>query len=190
MEDSKPEAGTGLSGVNYTKENGKLVPTPEYLRRYLRSAYRDLLTGPAPPPDVSRYILSQDWQAPSLVIYPYSQGIMKAAALILMRLKVASYRVQHTHYLVDVFVDNSEDDGSLSSMYAPFFLLVHGVIPTPNRRLMDLIQEFAEYKLVSRIPFLILCQNSPDRVLVEYFQMKGLPVTTIRGAAESKREVF
>lgn len=162
----------------YEKKDGVLRPTKDFQKRFLRTAYKELLVGPPPPKDVSNWILSHDWESDDkttrMVYYPYEQGAMKAAALIMMKLKIHSFRVIHSHYLVEVFVSSDDaDEQSLYQMFSPFFLILHGFIPTPNRRLLDLIQEFIEYKTVEGVPCLFFTKSRPEDVLRNYFNMKG-----------------
>jgi len=168
---------------SYEKRDGKLIATPDFKKAYLRQAYKDLIVGQNPPERISRAILNTDFQPYSFVHYPYP-GLTKAAALMLMRMKVSVYRCLHTHYLVEVFVSESEDDASLSSMQAPFFLLMHGVIRTPNRRLLDLIQEFCEYQFQQQVPWVIFSALTPERQLETYFETRGFTTQLIRESTE------
>lgn len=168
----------------YDKVSGELKPKPCYIQRYLKSAYQDLLIGPPPKKDVIKEILHTEFKSNSLIYFPHQVGKLKAAALCLMKMRVASFRMLHSHVLVEVFVSKSEDDLSLSTMYGSFFLILHGFIPTPNRRLMDLLQEFLEYRLVERVPFVIFSAKGPEQELIQFFESHGLPQYTIGSCLE------
>lgn len=163
----------------HDKIDGKLKPSDEHRREYLRRCYKDLLVGPPPSPELRKKIFTTDFQKNSLIVCSEQTGAMKACALVLMRMGISSFRVFNTHYLVEVFVNNSEDDASLSTMWAPFFVLMHGFIKTPNRRLNDLILEFIEHQTISGNGFLMFSVDNDISPFRPYFDMKGLKIQGI-----------
>lgn len=169
----------GCSRTCYEKRDGLLRPRDCYLRKYLKNAYHNLLTGSSPPKSVITSILDMQVKPNSLVYYPYPYGESKAAALILMKMKISVYRLLHTHTLIDIFVSKSEEDVSLNTMTGAFYLLLHGLVQTPNRRLMDLIMEFVEYRLMEQVPFLVFSVIPPEQELMEYFKNRGLKMYTV-----------
>lgn len=176
--------------ICYDKKDGLIIPKDCYRRKFLKLAFKDLLKGSPPPKSVISMIMSSTYVPNSLIYYPYEQGDLKAAALILMRMGVYNFRVIHTHYLVEVFVDKSEEDGSLSAMQSPFFVLLHGFIPTPNRRLLDLIREFIEYKSLGGIDFMLFSKEKPSPELQSYFNSRELKTYNIRSAEEQRAILF
>lgn len=174
----------------YTKEEGKLIPRQCYMKKYLETAYSDLLVGPPASKEQSLAVLNSDLQPNSMIYYPYPTGKMRSAALALMKLKVPSFKVFHTHLLIDIFVSKEETYQNFSSMYSPFFLLLHGFIVTPNRRLLDLIREFLDYRMTDHIPFLLFSVTRPDPALISYFKDRGLPYTEILTKERKEAQLF
>jgi len=174
----------------YKKIDGKLVAENWFKKKFLKKAYGQLMVGSNPFKSVSKQILKSDYEPNSLIYYPYSQGQMKAAALVLMRMGISSFRMIHSHYLIEVFVNNSEEDTALSSMYSPFFLIMHGFIPTPNRRLLDLIQEFCTYKQMEGTPFIVFTTKKPEPALRSFFELQALPFVEIRSAEDVDKAIF
>lgn len=115
---------------------------------------------------------------------------MKVAALILMRMKQTTFKVIHTHNLVEVFVSIDEEYQSLSGMHAPFFVVLHGFISTPNRRLIDLICEFMDYRLTDGVPFLLYSVKPPEEPILAFFRERGLSYKELRTKRQQKERLF
>ena len=164
----------------YEKVNGVLVPRKCHSRRYFKRAYADLLVGSKPQKEIAEAASKIDISRNCLVYYPHSMGATRVAALLLLRMQVSIFRQMHTHFLVDVYVSNSEDDKSLKEMFSPFFLLLHGIIPTPNRRLTDLILEFLSYRLSDGVPFMLFAVQKPEPPIENFFRENALPQLEIR----------
>lgn len=178
----------GCSKECFIRENGKLVARQCYFLKMYKSAYSPLLVGLSPTQKQVEAILSTDIKPNSMVFYQFPTGKIAASAVILMKLKVFIFQHFHTHYLIDVKVSKSEEDLSLRQMYSSFYLLLHGFVDTPNVRLLDLICEFLDYKLNSRIPFLLYTVKRPDPQLIDFFSTRGLSYVEIHD--EYQMEVF
>lgn len=174
----------------YIKKDGKLEPRPCYVKKYVRRVYSDLLTGPRPVKDVYDAAMKAKIQPNSFVFMPYRQGATRVAALLLLRLQVSIFRTMHTHSLVDVYVNNAEDDKSIKEMYSPFFLMLHGFINTPNRRLNDLICEFMSYRISEGVPFMIFSILRPDPQIVNFLKENSLTSLELRTAKDKEERVF
>lgn len=163
----------------YDKSDDGITPSNCLIQKYLNTAYADLLVGAPPAPEVTRAILAAPIKQNSLIHYPYARGRLKAAALCLLKLKITSFRMFHSHLLIDVFVSKVEEEVSLQAMHGSFYLMLHGFITTPNKRLLDLICEFLEYRYTEKIPHLLFTVKPPEPELVQFYEGHGMPLITI-----------
>lgn len=173
----------------YKKKDGRVVYSEAFQKNLFKSCYKNLLVGAKVPSYVVESVLSHKPSPPYFCFSGASSYLNRFLALALASSNVRTFEVQNTHYLVEVYVGKVEER-SLSDMGSQFIVLIHGLVPTPNVRLLDLVCEFVEYRLLKRLPFLIVMVNTTDDKLKGMLSARGLEFYNFMDSAHTGAELI
>lgn len=173
-----------MEEVNFYKKTSEGVKfTPDFQKKHFVSCYGPLLRGPKLPNGILRQLGSIRFEPYSVIACPSVAYHSRLIAYVLARLGVTLYQTLYTHNLIEIFVDKVEGK-YLSDIGLGFAVLVHGTIPTPNVRLLDLICEFAEYRINNRKPFILVHVGSLETKVHDFLKTRGIRITMLRTEKE------